>query len=34
MMYEYMTFDDNTSIAHSDMQDGEVKVYNEITYYC
>ncbi len=28
-MYEYMTFDDNTSIAHSDMQDGEVKVYIE-----
>lgn len=29
MMYEYMTLSDNTAIAHSDMQDGLVKVYIE-----
>lgn len=30
MMYEYMTFDDNTAIAHSNMkEDGTVKVYIE-----
>ena len=30
MMYEYMTLDDNTAIAHSDMKaDGSVKVYIE-----
>lgn len=30
MMYEYMTIDDNTSIAHSDMKaDGRVKIYIE-----
>lgn len=30
MMYEYMTIDDNTSIAHSDMKaDGSVKIYIE-----
>lgn len=30
MMYEYMTLDDNTTIAHSEMkEDGTVKVYIE-----
>lgn len=30
MMYEYMTLDDNTVIAHSEMkEDGKVKVYIE-----
>ena len=30
MMYEYMTFGDNTAIAHSNMkEDGTVKVYIE-----
>ena len=30
MMYEYMTLNDNTTIAHSDMRkDGKVKVYIE-----
>lgn len=30
MMYEYITLEDNTSIAHSDMKsDGTVKVYIE-----
>lgn len=30
MMYEYMTLDDNTAIAHSEMKkDGSVKVYVE-----
>ena len=29
MMYEYMALSDNTSIAHSDMKNGRVKVYIE-----